>query len=174
MNPVQMVLTIIVINIIYVSIATVRMIIMLKGQRISAGLLSMIEVFTYVIGLNIVLANIHNPVNLIAYCVGWGSGVYLGSKIESWLALGYVTVQIIVDQDRSHLPEMLREKGFGVTSWTAQGREGHRLAMLVLAKRSNERRLLRTIDELAPKSFVISHDPRFFQGGFWTKRLRPF
>lgn len=172
MHAVQMIVTIIVINIVYVSIATVRMIFVLKSQRVSAALLSMIEVFTYLIGLNIVLANIHKPLNLIAYCVGWGTGVFLGSKIEEWLALGYVTVQIVVDNDTSHLPEFLRDKGYGVTSWVAEGRTGSRITMMVLAKRSNEKRLFRTIEEVAPKAFVISYDPRFFRGGFWTKRLR--
>jgi len=172
MDGIGIIFTIIVINIVYVSLFTVRLIFVMKGQRLLASLLSTIEVFVYLMGLNIVLANIDKPLNLLAYCLGWGSGVYLGSKIEEWLALGYVTFQIVVDSSESSLPETLRQKGFGVTSWLAEGREGGRLTMLVLVKRSNEKKLLKTVEELAPKAFLISYDPRYFRGGFWTKRMQ--
>lgn len=172
MNAISLILTIIFINIVYVSLFTIRIIIVMKGQRILASLLSVVEVFVYLMGLNIALDNIDNPINLLAYCIGWGSGVYVGSKIEEWLALGYVTVQIVVDQSEPKLPQLLREKGYGVTSWTAEGRDGIRTVMQVLAKRSNERKLIKTIEDHTPKAFVISYEPRFFKGGFWTKRLK--
>ena len=172
MDGLGIIITIVVINIVYVSLFTVRLIFVMKGQRLLASILSTVEVFVYLIGLNIVLANIDKPLNLIAYCLGWGSGVYLGSKIEEWLALGYVTFQIVVDSSESSLPETLRQRGYGVTSWFAEGREGGRLAMLVLVKRSNEKKLLKTVEELAPRAFLISYDPRYFRGGFWTKKMQ--
>lgn len=167
----QLVVLIVVINIVYVSLSTVRFILLMKAMRQVASALSVVEVFVYIIGLDIALRNIHKPINLIAYCVGWGMGVYLGSKIEEWLALGYVTIQIIVDHGWQHLPETLRTKGYGVTSWVANGRDGQRLVMLVLARRSNEKKLFSLINEVAPKSFVVSHDMRQFRGGFWVNRL---
>lgn len=168
---VKLVAIIVVINILYVSLSTIRFIFVMKGRRPLASGLSVIEVFVYIVGLDIALKNIHQPINLIAYCIGWGIGVYLGSKIEEWLALGYVTVQIIVDHEGKTLADALRERGYGVTSWLAEGRDGPRLAMLVLAKRSNEKRLMQLLQDIAPKSFVVSHDPRQFRGGFWVKRL---
>lgn len=171
MQATQLIIVIVVINIVYVSLSTIRFIFMMKGRRVLAGGLSMVEVFTYIMGLDIALKNIHKPINLIAYCVGWGIGVYLGSKIEEWLALGYVTVQIIVDNGQTNLPVQLRTCGFGVTNWVAEGRDGPRLAMLVLAKRSHEKRLMDLLSQIAPRAFVVSHDPKTFRGGFWAKRL---
>ncbi|RKD21037.1 hypothetical protein BEP19_15260 [Ammoniphilus oxalaticus] len=172
MDGIGIILTIIVINIIYVSLFTIRLIFVMKGQRVLASVISTVEVFIYLMGLNIALANIDKPINLLAYCLGWGSGVYLGSKIEEWLALGYTTFQIVVDSTEGSLAETLRQEGFGVTSWFAEGRQGGRLVMLVLVKRSNEKKLLKTLEELAPRAFTISYDPRYFRGGFWAKRLR--
>jgi len=163
---------IIVINLAYVSMFTVRLIFIMKGYRLLASGLSMVEVFIYLIGLTIVLDNIDKPINILAYCVGWGGGVYLGGKIEEWLALGYVTLQIVVDTDSSRVPVTLRERGFGVTSWLADGKDGQRVVMQVLAKRTQEKKLIRVLEEIAPKAFVISYEPRFLKGGFWTKRLR--
>lgn len=171
MIDLKIIALIIVINIVYVSMHTIRLIFVMKGYRYYAVLLSMVEVCIYLIGLNIVLDNIDRPINLLAYCIGFGTGIFLGSKIEEWLALGYVTMQVIVDSESTDLPNILRQRGYGVTSWIADGRDGKRMVMQVLAKRNNEKKFYHLIEELAPKAFVISHEPKFFRGGFWTKRL---
>ncbi|WP_276322040.1 DUF2179 domain-containing protein [Paenibacillus thalictri] len=172
MNVVNTIVVIAVMNIVYVSLFTIRIILVMKSRRLLASFISMFEVFVYLKALNIVLSNINEPLNLAAYCIGWGCGVWLGIKIEEWLALGYSTLQIVVDYEASHLPGLIRENGFGVTHWTAEGKDGPRLVMEVLAKRSQEKHLLQLIRAIAPKAFIISYEPRTFHGGFWTKRLR--
>jgi len=161
--------TIIVINMVYVSIFTLRLILVIKGRRGAASFLAMAEVFVYLTGLNLVLSNLDNPVNMAAYCIGFGIGVYLGSRIEEYLALGYLVVQVIVDELEVGLPNKLRDLGYGVSSWAADGRDGKRLVMQVLVKRSNEKRLMKSIRNLSPKAFVISHEPKEFKGGFWVR-----
>lgn len=167
----QLILIIIAINVVYVSMCTLRMIFVIKGRRILASLLSVVEIFVYMTGLGIVLKNLDNYWNLAAYCVGYGLGVYIGSRIEEYIALGYVTVQVTVDCDETEIPSKLREKGYGVTSWLADGKDGPRLMMQVLAKRSNERQLIDILEKLCPKAFVVSYEPKNFKGGFWIKRM---
>lgn len=85
-NPWLMVLIIFSINIVYVTFFTVRMIMTLKGFRYLAALVSMVEVVIYIVGLGLVLDNLDQIQNLIAYAIGYGSGVVIGSKIEEkWL-----------------------------------------------------------------------------------------
>lgn len=171
----KLIFIIIGINIVYVSLYTLRMIFVIKGQRVLATMLSMVEIFVYMTGLGIVLKNLDNPWNLGAYCLGYGLGVYIGSRIEEYLALGYVTVQVTVDCVESEIPSKLRDYGYGVTSWLADGKDGHRLMMQVLAKRCNERKLFGILDKLCPKAFVISFEPKNFRGGFWLNRIpKPF
>jgi len=167
----KLILIIIGINVVYVSLYTLRMIFVIKGQRGLASILSVGEVFVYMTGLGIVLKNLDNPWNLAAYCVGFGLGVYIGSRIEEYLALGYVTVQVTVDCVEIELPFKLREYGYGVTSWLADGKDGPRLMLQVLAKRCNERKLYDILNKFCPKAFVISFEPRNFKGGFWIKRI---
>jgi len=157
------------INMAYVSAFTLRLILVIKGRTGLASVLSMFEVFIYLTGLNLVLQNMNNPYNMAAYCIGFGLGVYLGSRIEEYLALGYLVVQLIVDTPKSTLPSKLRELGYGVTSWVADGRDGERLVMQVLVRRRNANRLMATLSELAPNAFIISHEPKNLKGGFWTK-----
>lgn len=169
---ITLVLTIIGINVAYVAAFTLRLILVIKGYRLGASLLSMVEVFIYLMGLTIVLDNLDNPINIAAYCLGFGLGVYIGSRIEEYLALGYLTVQVIVDSLQEELPSQIRALGYGVTSWPAEGKDGKRLMMQVLVKRKREHELMRSIHELAPRAFVISHEPKGFKGGFWVKRLK--
>lgn len=163
---------IVIINIVYVSLFTLRLILVIKGRKSQAALLSMIEVFIYLVGLNLVLQNVSDPVNMAAYCIGYGLGVYLGGRIEERLALGYSLVQVIVDHEGAGLPGALRADGYGVTSWTADGRDGPRLVMQVLVKRKNEQRLMDSLAALSPKAFVVTHELRHIRGGFWTRMAR--
>lgn len=170
-QAVQFILLIIAINITYVSLTTIRFILMIKGLREYASFLAMLEVFVYLMGLTIILQNINSYWNIAAYCIGYGLGVYLGSRIEEKLALGYITAEVIVDSVNNSFPEMLRKSGFGVTSWIGEGRDGQRLVMLVLAKRKRQKELLKVIDDLCPGAFILFEEPKYFRGGFWPSKL---
>jgi len=165
------ILIIFAIQVVYVSFFTLRMIFVLKGKRYLAASISVIEVSIYITGLSIVLERLNNPINLLAYSLGYGLGILVGTKIEEWLALGYVTVQVISQYTDEHLASSLREKGYGVTCWFAKGRDGDRLVLYVLTKRKNQQKLLKLINQLDEKAFYMSHEPTSFHGGFWTNKI---
>src|SRR5690625_6222599 len=99
------------------------MILTLKGRRYLAALVSMVEVVIYVLGLGLVLDNLNEIQNLIAYAVGFGLGVISGSIIEEKLALGYISVNVISTNPNLNFIKRLREKGYGVTRWTNYEKE---------------------------------------------------
>ena len=171
-NSFIMVAIILIINIVYVSFFTIRMILTLKGQRYLAAFISTIEVVIYVIGLGLVLDNLNEIQNLIAYAVGYGIGVIVGMKIEEKLALGYITVNVITKEYDRDLPKALRDKGYGVTNWAANGLEGDRMALQILTPRKYELKLYQTIKELEPKAFINAYDPKTIHGGFWVKSVK--
>jgi len=171
-NGLVMVAIILIINIIYVSFFTIRMILTLKGQRYLAALISTIEVVIYVIGLGLVLDNLNEVQNIIAYAIGYGLGVLTGMKIEEKLALGYITVNVITKEYDRDLPKNLRDRGYGVTTWMANGLEGDRMALQILTPRKYELKLYQTIKELDPKAFIIAYEPKTIYGGFWVKSVK--
>ena len=117
------ILIILAVQVTYVSMYTIRMIFTLKGRYYWASLISMVEVFIYMSGLTLVLSRLDNHWNLLAYCLGYGLGILTGSLIEEKMALGYVSVQIITSRENAWAAEKLREHGFGVTTWLAEGRD---------------------------------------------------
>jgi len=171
-GTIQFVLIIFAINITYVTLTTIRFILMVKGLRVYASFLSVIEVFVYIMGLSIILKNLDSYWNIAAYCIGYGTGVFLGSLIEEKLALGYLTAEVIVDKVDHELPDAIRKAGYGVTSWIGDGRDGKRLVMTVLAKRNRQKELIKLIDSYCPHAFIVFEEPKYFRGGFWTKKAK--
>lgn len=171
-SPIGMVIIILAINIVYVSFFTIRMILTMKGQKYTAAVVSMVEVVVYLLGLNLVLDNMDQIQNLIAYAVGYGTGVIVGMKIEEKLALGYTTVRVISTNPDLKFTEKLREKGYGVTSWYSYGMDGERLSMEILTPRKYQRKLYHAIKEIDARAFIISYEPTDISGGFWVKAVR--
>ncbi|SDI90190.1 DUF2179 domain-containing protein [Natribacillus halophilus] len=165
-------LIILTINIVYVSLFTLRMILTLKGVRYGAAVVGMFEITVYVTGLGLVLDNMTSVLHVMAYALGFGVGVLVGMKIEEKLALGYITVTVITKEYEPDIPNRLRDKGYGVTNWVAYGREGERLMMEILTPRRSEKDLFETVKKLDSKAFIISHEPKNFNGGFWVKGVR--
>lgn len=104
------IIIILIIQISYVSLFTLRMIFMVKGKKYYASFISIIEVAINITGLSIVLDRLSNPLYLIVYSLGYAIGILVGSKIEEKLALGYLMVQVISRKSDSDFPVILRKK----------------------------------------------------------------
>ncbi|MFC6179719.1 DUF2179 domain-containing protein [Lactiplantibacillus daowaiensis] len=170
-NP-SMLILIFTINFVYITLNTLRFLLVMRGYRYFAAFTSVIEITIYVLGLSLVLNRLNNPLNLVVYALGYGVGVYVGMLIEDKLALGYTMISVILPDPKSALPGVLRANGFGVTQHVAYGLEGERLELEILAPRKNERRLYDLIKTSAPNAFVIAYEPRYISGGFWLKRVK--
>lgn len=147
----------------------------MKGYRYIAPLVSMVEITIYIVGLSLVLDRLDNPLNLFVYALGYAVGISVGIAIEDKLALGYIMVTTILPANTSedkNLPIILRKNGFGVTQTSATGLEGERLVLEILSPRKSERELYRLIKEVEERAFIISYEPKYISGGFWTKKVR--
>lgn len=163
------------INFAYVTISTIRFMLTMKGYRLLAPILSMIEITIYILGLSLVLNSLDNPINLFVYALGYAVGISVGIFIEDRLALGYIMTTAILpsnsDNDKN-LPTILRDKGYGVTQSYGEGLSGERMILEILSPRKHERELYQLIKEVEERAFIITYEPKFISGGFWTKKVR--
>jgi|SRR5690606_4877331 len=157
-------------QVLYVTMNTLRWMILIRGFRYASAGLSVVELVVYVYTLGLVVQNLDDPVKVIVYALGYAAGSLAGSWLEGRLALGMATVQVITERT-SDLAAQLREHGFGVTTWDARGRDADRTVMLVNARRRRLRELLRRIDELEPNAVVLDIEPRSVRRGFMSRRL---
>ncbi|WP_426704399.1 DUF2179 domain-containing protein [Staphylococcus shinii] len=171
-NPWLMVLAIFIINVAYVTCLTMRTILTLKGYRYVAALVSFLEVLVYVVGLGMVMSSLDQIQNVFAYAFGFSIGIIVGMKIEEKLALGYTVVNVTSSEYELDLPRQLRDLGYGVTHYTAYGRDGNRLILQILTPRRFEFKLIETIKQIDEKAFIVAYEPRTIHGGFWAKGVR--
>ncbi|MEQ7139196.1 DUF2179 domain-containing protein [Enterococcus casseliflavus] len=170
----QMLAMIFFINLAYVTLNTLRFLLTMKGYRVIAPLVSMIEITIYILGLSMVLDRLDNPLNLLFYALGYAAGVSIGIKIEDKLALGYTMVTVILPsntEEEKSLPKILRQEGYGVTQSFGEGLEGPRLILEILSQRKSEKKLYQTIKAVEERAFIISYEPKYISGGFWTKKI---
>jgi uncharacterized protein YebE (UPF0316 family) len=168
---VAVLLSIMALQITYVSMLSIRFILMVKGVRYIAALMSAVEIGIYVIGFKLVLDNLDNPLNLFIYCLSYGAGVLLGVKIEERLAIGYIAVQVTTSEQFGELATLLRSKGYGVTRWVGEGKEGRRWVHNVVLPRKLQPQLYRDVLAEDPNCFIVSYEPKMFHGGFLTRRM---
>jgi len=155
-----------------VSMATIRMLFIVKGRRVEAGILGFFEVIIYITALGKVVSGLSDYRNLLAYALGYACGNYVGSLIEEKLAIGKLTAQIVSQHDQHDLIEILRDNGFGVTVIEGEGREGKRQILNIMLERKNIKKLYNIIDSMEEQPFVTIFDVRSNKGGYITKMKR--
>lgn len=157
-------------RIIDVSLGTVRMILTIRGERYIAAVIGFFEIMVYVVALGKVIGSLDEPVRLILYCLGFASGVIVGSWLEGVLALGYQGIQVIMDNDNQELVEQLREEGYAITTWKAEGLSGPKLVLNLVVKRGISLKIAERIREHDEHAFIVFMEPKSFAGGYFKKK----
>lgn len=98
-----------------VTIGTMRIIFVSKGQRYVAPILGFFEVFIWIIVIGQIMANLNNWACYFGYALGFALGNYVGMRVEEYLAVGKQLVRVIATRDGIDLVKSLNTKGFGAT-----------------------------------------------------------
>ncbi|MDP2469895.1 MAG: DUF2179 domain-containing protein [Candidatus Palauibacterales bacterium] len=155
-----------------VSLATVRIVLAVKGQRLLPPLIGFFEILIWVVAAGSVVQNLSSPLHVIGYAAGFATGTHVGLWIEARLALGLAAVQIVTSSDHRELAARLREEGFGVTEMEGTGRLGPVNVLLTSVRRRNVPRVMQVVDEIEPGSFVSVQDDRLVRRGWMLDRRR--
>ncbi|WP_409294628.1 DUF2179 domain-containing protein [Peribacillus sp. SCS-26] len=166
------IILILILQLVYVPILTLRTIFMVKGQTLFSSLFGMVESLIYVFGLSLVFSGDQSGVAMVVYAVGFGLGILIGGYVESLLAIGYTNLNVKLANNNEALITELRELGFGVTVFEGKGRDGIRYQLDILTRRDREKELMTIIETHEPRAFIISHEPRKFKGGFLLKGMK--
>jgi uncharacterized protein YebE (UPF0316 family) len=157
-------------RIVDVSMGTIRMILLVKGQRRIATAIGFFEVMIYLLVLGKVVGNINQPLLIIAYCAGYASGNFVGSKLEEKLSIGRLLVQIVIKDNSCGIVEALREAGFGVTIFEGHGMEGSSFLLNIITERKKIREMQRIINDLDCGAFITTMDVRNSLGGYFESK----
>lgn len=153
-----------------VSMATLRMLLIIRGKRLYAAVIGFFEVTIYVTALKYVMERLSDPVNIIFYALGFATGNLVGSFIEEKVALGQVAVQVITLHNPLDLAETLRTAGYGVTVTEGYGLEGAHLILNLSLPRKRLTELQEQVRHWDPQAFMVIHEVSSIYGGFCQYR----
>ncbi len=161
-------LLIFILKTIEVAVAVIRIILITKGNRITASIISFFEVLLWLFLVSVVLIGIQeNPTKAIIYALAFALGQYLGSVIEENMGIGSVRVEVIVIRDdEEKLVETLRSKGYAITVFEAKGMKMPRSILLFYVPRKKVRNLVAEIKENQENSVITIEDVKPLYGGF--------
>ncbi|MDR2900274.1 MAG: DUF5698 domain-containing protein [Treponema sp.] len=155
-----------------VTIATLRVILINKGYRTFGTILSCFEIALWVIMASNVLVGLNEtPIKGIVYGIGFVLGVFLGSCLESRLALGKVLIETIVSKENGDsVTAVLRGMGYAVTTVEARGRDSEKSVLKIFANRKGKDDIIKTIHEKDGTAMIIANDISTLQGGYISPR----
>jgi uncharacterized protein YebE (UPF0316 family) len=154
-------LLIILARIVDVSIDTIKIILIAFGNKAIAPILGFFEVLVWLTAVTRIFENLDNWVCYIAYAFGFALGSYIGMRIEEKLAIGVQIIRVITRKDASELIQVLRMKGFGVTSLEAERSQGQVGILYSIVNRKSITEIVQVIKENNPNPFYTIEDIRF-------------
>jgi uncharacterized protein YebE (UPF0316 family) len=153
-----------------VTIGTIRIVMVAKGQKIWAPVLGFFEVLIWLLAISSIFENLNNWVCYIAYGLGFATGNYIGLKIEEKLAMGIVKIQIITRKPADILIDKLVAAGYGITHQNAKGGTEKVSIIYSIIKRTEVPKMAERIKEYNPNAFYSIEDVKFVSHGIFHEK----
>ncbi len=145
-----------------VSIGTIRIIFVSRGNKIMAPILGFFEVLVWVFAITHIIQHLNNIYASIAYAAGFATGNYVGMIIEERLALGISLIRVITRKEASdELVDLMHEKGYGTTVIDAKGRDAGVNVLYTIVKRKEIENIIGLIHKYNPNAFYTIEDIRY-------------
>lgn len=167
MDPMLGALMIFLLRILDVPIGTLRVMYMVRGDRLRAVPLAFVESLVWVFAISQIFKHLDNKANMVGFAAGFAAGTLVGMTLERWIASGHVLVRVISDKAQGNgLAQAIRSAGFGVTAVSGEGREGAQSILFVVALRRRGRELLELVKREDAEAFVTVDPVQTAIGGY--------
>ena len=143
-----------------VSIGTIRMICVVRGQKLLAVVLGFFEIVIWIFAVSNVLLKLDQWVNIIAYAGGYATGNAVGMWIESRLAMGMQTISFMSRGKSQAVAERLRYAEHCVTTLVGSGRDGPVAICMAIVPRKRTPNVIRMAREIDPEVVITVEDVR--------------
>ena len=146
-------LLILVARIVDVSLGTIRLIFISKGEKLISAAIGFFEVLIWLLAITKIMDNLNNVFAYLAYATGFATGTYLGIVIEHRLLIGKVMVRFTTEKDSKGLVEELRKKRYTFTCIGVDGPDGKVKSIHVIINKKDLSRLL---------AYIVQYDENAF------------
>jgi uncharacterized protein YebE (UPF0316 family) len=149
------------------SLDTIRIMFVVRGEKKIAWGLGFFQSLIYVVAISSVLTHLDNPLNIVGYAAGFATGNVVGMIIEEKLAFGHIHLTIMSSLRGAKISDVLRQNGFAVSELSARGRDGSVAVLHCNVLRKDVSTAETIILEADPQAIVTSEDIRPLMRGFW-------
>jgi uncharacterized protein YebE (UPF0316 family) len=153
-----------------VSLGTLRIIFVSKGEKYKAPIIGFIEVFIWVVVISQILSRANDLVAYLSYAAGYASGNFIGILLENRIAYGIVLCRIYTQKDGNILIQALNKLNFGATVTHGKGSTNEVDIIETVVDRKELKTLEMTINNFDKDSFYVVEDVRTKQNGIFPKR----
>jgi uncharacterized protein YebE (UPF0316 family) len=157
-----------------VSMGTLRIILISRGNKLLAPMLGFFEVLIWLIAIGQIMQNLSNVFCYVAYAGGFAFGNFVGMSIEERVAIGKVVVRVMTYRDPSSFMAILRERGYGVTHLPAEGGKGPVHVVFTIINRANLETVIRIVETHHPNAFYTIEDIRAVKDGVFPENENLF
>ena len=168
-SPILVCLLVCAAKIIEITIQSLKTCMMVKGQRLKAAGLGFIECTIWGLVISTIIGTLgDDPFLLLFYCVGYATGLFLGSTIECKIALGTSNLQLIGnDESTGKIIAYLKERNMGYTVFDGQGSKDKMNMIIIVLPRREASRVLKEIRSVCDnKVFVVASEVSKYAGGY--------
>mgnify|MGYP005750038685 CR=1 FL=1 len=147
-----------------VTLGTLRIVFISKGEKVIAPILGFLEVLIWLVAITQVMENLNNVVSYLAWAGGFATGNFLGLRVEQKLALGQMVVRVITVEPADKLIERLKGHGYRLTCIDARGTRGKVNLLFLIVKRKKLDKVIDIIRDYNPLAFYSIEDVRSVSG----------
>lgn len=155
-----------------VSLGTLRIIFVSKGEKNKAPLIGFFEVFIWVVIISQILSRANDLTAYISYAGGYAAGNYVGILLEKRIAYGIVLCRIYTHKNGMELIKKLNILDFGATLTHGKGSTNDVHIVETVIDRKEMKKLESVLTEFDKNIFYVVEDVRNKQNGIFPKRKR--
>ena len=156
-------------KIVEITIQSLKTCMMVKGQRLKAAGLGFVECTIWGLVISTIIGTLGDNIFLLLfYCVGYATGLFLGSTIESKIALGTSNLELIANDDSTEkITSYLKENNRGYTVFNGYGSTDKMNMIFIVLPRRETPKTLKEIRRICDnKVFVVASEVSKYAGGY--------
>ena len=169
LHPVAVCFLVCAAKIIEITIQSLKTCMMVKGQRLKAAGLGFVECTIWGLVISTLIGSLGDNIALLLfYCVGYATGLVLGSTIENKIALGTSNLELIAsDESTQKIVAYLKAHGRGYTVFEGQGSTNKMNMIFIVLPRRETPKTLKEIRAVCDnKVFVVASEVSKYAGGY--------
>lgn len=156
-------------RIVDVTLGTLRIIFVSKGEKSKAPIIGFFEVFIWVVIISQILSRANDLVAYLSYAGGYAAGNYVGILIEKQIAFGIILCRVYTNKPGLKLVNHLSVNGFGATMVHGTGSKNEVDIIETIFERKQLKQVSTIILSFDKDAFYVIEDVRTRSRGVFPK-----